>query len=191
MMYEDDKRERKSIRLKDYDYSSAGAYFVTICTHSKQSQLGEIVNGEMNLSAIGQIAKACWMEIPKHFDNTILDEFIIMPNHVHGIIGITDSRGVQLNAPTGTNHYSTISPRKNTLSVIIRTYKAAVTRSCRQQDYHVFQWQRNYFERILRNQKNYTESAGTLRITHRSGNWMKKILSIRIQGEDPHEASQR
>jgi len=153
MKYNPHIHQRRSIRLKDYDYSSAGAYFVTICTHDKECWLGDLVNSEMVLSEIGQIAKALWLEIPQHFENVILDDFIIMPNHVHGIVLNTDSRGVQLNAPTKTNYYSTISPKKNTLSVVIRTYKAALTRACRQQGYEFFRWQRNYYERVVRNQK--------------------------------------
>ena len=119
MNFDPDVHDRSSIRLKDHDYSSAGAYFVTICTHDKECWLGDVVNSEMVLSETGQIAKALWLEIPQHFENVILDDFIIMPNHVHGILLNTDSRGVQLNAPTKTNYYSTISPKKNTLSVVI------------------------------------------------------------------------
>jgi REP element-mobilizing transposase RayT len=121
-MKTDNKHHRKSIRLKEYDYSQPGEYFVTICTHSHECVLGKIIHGEMRLNEIGKIVEKCWKEIPIHFPNTELDEFVVMPNHIHGIIVLRDySRDVQLNVPTR------LSPRRWTLSVIIRTYKAAVT----------------------------------------------------------------
>ncbi len=104
------KPYRKSVRLKGYDYSQTGYYFVTICIRISKCILGEVVKGEMRLSAVGVMAKKCWLKIPEHFSGTELDEFIVMPNHVHGIIfisnqvlensGVQVGRGVQLNAPT-------------------------------------------------------------------------------------------
>jgi putative transposase len=86
-------RKRKSIRLKEYDYSSPGEYFVTICTHDQKCIFGDVINEEMHLSQEGIIARHYWMEIPEHFHNAVLDEFIIMPNHVHGIIILTEPVG--------------------------------------------------------------------------------------------------
>jgi REP element-mobilizing transposase RayT len=77
---------RKSIRLKEYDYSQEGLYFITICCHNKSCLLGEIIDSKMHLNEAGNIVKECWLDIPKHFSNVILHEFIIMPNHIHGII---------------------------------------------------------------------------------------------------------
>jgi REP element-mobilizing transposase RayT len=79
---------RKSIRLKGYDYAQEGLYFITICCQDKAQLFGEIMNGEMILNECGEIANKCWMEIPEHFPNVELHEYIIMPNHVHGIIEI-------------------------------------------------------------------------------------------------------
>ena len=79
-------RTRKSNRLRTYDYSRGGHYFVTICTHNRVNYFGEIDRDQMELSNIGQIAKDCWQHIPEHFENTALDEFVVMPNHIHGII---------------------------------------------------------------------------------------------------------
>ena len=169
---------RKSTRLKEYDLpreiirdfcipasrkvkishgvnSSSGAYFVTICTHDKVSVFGEVTDGRMNLSPIGKIAESCWKEIPEHFEHVDLDYYIVMPNHQHGILFFTDHgnrRGVQLNAPTRANFFSQISPKKHTLSVIIRTYKGAVTRLCRLNGHADFKWQRSFFDRIIRNE---------------------------------------
>ena len=145
---------RKSIRLQEYDYASTGAYFVTICTHDKKCLFGEVIDEKMIQSPIGEIAESCWQEIPQHFEHVDLDYFVIMPNHIHGILFFSDHddcRGVQLNAPTDANFYAKISPNKNTLSVIIRTFKAAVTRQCRLNGYEHFKWQRSFFDRVIRN----------------------------------------
>jgi REP element-mobilizing transposase RayT len=75
-----------TIRLKNYDYSQNGCYFVTICTKDKQKYFGNIENEKMVLNEIGEIVEKFWLEIPKHFPSVVLDEFVIMPNHVHGII---------------------------------------------------------------------------------------------------------
>jgi len=165
MTYNAQKHHRRSIRLKGYNYSQAGAYFVTICTHNHIFFFED--------DRIRGIAEQCWLEIPRHFRDIELDEWIIMPNHLHGILSIggeiirrgtacpqnanTDvnaritGRGVQLNAPTS-NPFTAISPRSNTLSVIVRTYKAAVTTLCRRSGYDQFKWQRNYYERVIRNE---------------------------------------
>ncbi len=81
---------RRSIRLKDYDYSRPGGYFVTICTIHKQNLFSNIIDGIVVLNEFGQIIQKCWYEIPKHFDNVGLDEMVIMPNHFHGIIFLTN-----------------------------------------------------------------------------------------------------
>jgi putative transposase len=153
-----DDQHRRSVRLSNYDYAQAGAYFVTICTHARRLFFER--------GTVREIAERCWLEIPRHFLIVTLDEWVIMPNHVHGIIVITNSnnerddlnaphrRGVQLNAPTVSrdpaNRHSLISPHRNTLAVIVRTYKAAVTTFCRKEGHSDFQWQRNYYEHIIR-----------------------------------------
>ena len=85
------KNPRKPIRLKNWDYSSPGYYFVTICTKDHQHFFGVVVDNKMQLSQIGKIAENCWQEIPHHFQHVKLDEFIFMPNHVHGILILTDT----------------------------------------------------------------------------------------------------
>ena len=92
MKLERERYHRRSIRLKGHDYSHPGAYFITICTINRAFLFGEVVGGNMRLNAMGQIVHQCWLAIPDHFPNTALDEFIIMPNHVHGIIWIVESQ---------------------------------------------------------------------------------------------------
>lgn len=86
--------DRRSIRLRDYDYTQSGAYFVTLCTHERLPLFGAVVSGEMVCNVWGQIVQACWDEIPAHYPMVELDAFVVMPNHMHGIIVITgDSVG--------------------------------------------------------------------------------------------------
>ena len=92
---------RRSIRLQGYDYSQAGAYFVTLCTQNRQCLFGEIVNGDMRLNEAGRIVADSWAWLAEQYDHVSLDEYVVMPNHAHGIIVITDDcRGGSRVAPT-------------------------------------------------------------------------------------------
>ena len=154
---------RRSIRLQEYDYSQNGYYYVTICTKHFIKYFGEIKNGEMKLNNIGKIVKQCWDDLPNHYENCILDEFVIMPNHVHGIIVIDNVNanvvvGAGLKpaptkpaptkpAPTG-DHL-----KRYGLFEIIRAFKTFSARKINDsQNLFRFQWQRNYYERIIRNE---------------------------------------
>jgi putative transposase len=143
--------DRRSIRLQGFDYSQEGAYFVTIVTYHRDCLFGDITDGEMTLNDFGTIADECWRTIPEHFQSVELGEYIIMPNHLHGIILIHDNgRGTIYSAPT--EQYG--KPTKGSIPTIVRTYKAAVTRQITRQ-YHTTEiWQRNYFEHIIRDEKN-------------------------------------
>ncbi len=92
MPYNSDIHHRHSIRLREYDYSQAGAYFVTICTQNRECLLGEIVEGEMRLNAAGNVAADSWAWLADQYDYVELDHWVVMPNHIHGIIVITDDR---------------------------------------------------------------------------------------------------
>ena len=143
MKYNPDIHHRRSIRLRDYDYSQAGAYFVTICTHNHECLFGEIADGVMMLNASGRIAAQCWREIPSHFPHSALDEWVIMPNHLHGIVILTDTVGAKNFSPlqNGTS---------KTIGSIVRGFKIGVTKWMRQHtDVHTV-WQRNYWEHIIR-----------------------------------------
>jgi putative transposase len=159
------QHNRKSLRLKEYDYSHPGEYFITICSYDHVCAFGEIIQGEMRLNEVGKIAEKYWIEIPRHFANANLDEFIVMPNHLHGILIINErveniklnekniTVGVQYIEPLPRNTYQHIIPKS--LGTIIRSYKAAVTHECRQCGYHDFRWQRNYFDRVIRNDNEF------------------------------------
>jgi REP element-mobilizing transposase RayT len=104
--YDPRKHHRRSIRLPGYDYRSPGAYFVTVCVRQGDCLLGEVVDGQMQLSAWGQVADRQWRRIPQHFSHVQLDEWVVMPNHVHGILIITGRVGVgrgEASTPTPTS----------------------------------------------------------------------------------------
>jgi putative transposase len=93
MNYNPEKHHRRSIRLKGYDYRREGGYYFTICCHKRRCLLGEIEDGVMHLNLVGATVKAVWDSLSRHFPLIELDAFVVMPNHVHGIIVITDSSG--------------------------------------------------------------------------------------------------
>lgn len=140
---------RRSIRLKDYNYADYGAYFVTLCTKNKQCIFGEIKEGKVRLSALGAITKNCWLQIPQHFSDVILDVFVIMPNHVHGILWINNSQ----KSGDEVRRFGNIVA--SSLSSIVRSYKAAVTKEinliCNQTGTSLV-WQRNFYEHIIRDE---------------------------------------
>ena len=167
---------RQSIRLKNYNYAGNGYYFVTICIQDKQCFFGDVIDGKMQLSSAGKIAQQYWSEIPQHSKHTYLDKFIIMPNHVHGIIIIDNPENPRRNVPTGVDNecdlsqtMSKLSPKSGTLSVIIRSYKSSATRSRRQTGDNIFQWQSRFYEHIIRDEK----SLNNIRhyIIHNPAKW--------------------
>jgi len=137
-----------SIRLKDYDYSLAGAYFVTICIPNRDCILGRIEDGTMILSEYGRIVDDCWDDLPKHYDHIILDQFIVMPNHVHGIVILTDTVSV------GVGFKPTPTQRVHGLSEIVRGFKTFSARRINElrNTQGCKLWQRNYHDRIIRNE---------------------------------------
>ncbi len=146
MTFDPNIHHRRSIRLRDHDYSSGGYYFVTICTHRREQLFGHIDNNDMVLNGYGEIVLRTWNDLPKHYQNAQLDEFIIMPNHIHGIvILIDDGVGAGLKpAPTGKRHG---------LPEIIRGLKTFSARRINEVRDMAGSpvWQRNYHEHIIRN----------------------------------------
>ena len=150
MKYNPDKHHRRSIRLQGYDYSQPGIYFITICTKNHECLFGEILNGEMRLNEFGKIAHQCWLEMPHHFPHIQLDEFVVMPDHIHGIIVLNNIVGAKKFSPLQ-NITPFRSPSK-TIGSIIRGFKIGVTKGFRQNTDIYVVWQRNYYEHIIRNE---------------------------------------
>ncbi len=139
--------KRKTPRLKEYDYSTPGAYFVTICTHNKKCLFGEIANGQMHLNNLGTIANREILNIEMHYQNIRMDKYVIMPNHIHFLIAITE--------PERINPFPTI---KADIPNIAGKFKAGVTRIVGNAFMHSAKkpiWQRSYHDHIIRDEKDY------------------------------------
>lgn len=161
--FDPQKHHRRSIRLKDYDYSQEGAYFVTVVTWRRECLFGKIVNGETTLSHYGEIVQKWWSEIPVHFPDVETGAFIIMPNHIHGIILIEDRRGT-VPVPNDDVHPQTQDRRHTkggetpplhtpTLGQIVAYFKYKSTKEMNlldNTDTVTKFWQRNYYEHVIR-----------------------------------------
>ncbi len=145
----------KQYRLPGYDYSRPGFYFITICTKDREEFFGEIINNEMVLSKIGEIVQFYWLELVESFENINLDEFIIMPNHVHMVIEIMEYNYCR-NAPWRVLAESNITIRplqKNSISSIINHFKGNVKRYCNKNESNFFCWQSKFYDRIIHDEK--------------------------------------
>ncbi len=167
--YDPKIHHRRSIRLKGYDYTQAGAYFVTIVTQGREALFGEVVNGEMRLNRYGEIVQAAWFDLPRHYRHVELGAFVVMPNHVHGIIilngtGRGGSVPGQPSVAAGMKSGTASVPEKTKtrpyskqhgLPEIVRAFKSFSARRVnvlrRMEGTPV--WQRNYYEHIIRNQQ--------------------------------------
>ena len=147
MKFDPKIHHRRSIRLKGYDYSQAGAYFVTIVAWQREMLFGDIVNGEMVLNDFGGIISEKWQWLEKQYEYIELGEWVIMPNHFHGILAIHDNgRGGSRSAPTPI--------KRKPLGGLIGAFKTVSTKQInllRDTEGQVV-WQRNYYERIIRNE---------------------------------------
>ena len=153
MKYNPNVHHRHSIRLKGYDYTKEGAYFITICTHNRKNIFRNIVGVGATrwvaLNDYGEIAKNEWLKTEIIRKNIRLGKFIIMPNHMHGIIFVTDTLCGDSGRPTG-------SPlQSNSIGSIVGQYKSVVTKSIRMAGFSDFKWQRNYFENIIKNDTDF------------------------------------
>jgi putative transposase len=147
-------QQRHSIRLKGYDYSQKGFYFITICTQNRECLFGEIVENKMMLNNVGKYAKKSWNDIPLHFPHVKLDVYCIMPNHIHGILNIFKPIGAKDFLPQQICAEKQMGTSK-TIGSIIRGFKIGVTKWIRKQMPGKKIWQRNYYEHIIRNENDY------------------------------------
>lgn len=174
MAYDPEKHHRRSIRLGGYDYAQAGGYFVTICTQDRVCLFGDVVNGEMWLNGTGRIVHDEWMRTPVLRPRVTLDAFVVMPNHIHGIIilgdghnavndGATAGRGTLQRAPTerGSAVERFGRPTSDSIPTIVRLFKSATTKRINRLrgTPGAPVWQRNYYEHIVRDD----ESLGRIR----------------------------
>jgi len=183
-MYNPDIHHRKSIRLKGYDYSRSGAYFLTICTQNRECLFGDVRDGEMVMNDAGECIRKCWLGFPNRFPILSIDEFVVMPNHMHGVIMINgmdksknkgkyNEKGEHKVRPYGTkNDANCIEPcvrpssyihihgtSGNSIGRIIQAFKSITTYQyaigVKKYNWQTFPgklWQRNYFDRIIRNE---------------------------------------
>lgn len=144
---------RRSIRLREYDYSQPGAYYVTITTLRMRELFGEISAGVVRLSPLGRIVEREWLRLPNRFIGLELDEYVIMPNHIHGILVLIGNEDIQVVGRPKVERFG--NPVAGSLPTIVRSYKASVTghwhRVLGRNANPV--WQRNYYEHVIRNQQ--------------------------------------
>jgi len=145
---------RKSPRLKSWDYSNPYWYFVTICTHNHINYFGEIKNEKLFYNKLGLYAEECIKNITAHYKNVEVDYYVIMPNHIHAIIIInpvgTCHGTSRQNNNHGLRHASTV--QNISLGNIVGSFKSAVTKWANLNDYKYFKWQRRFYDRIIRNE---------------------------------------
>lgn len=168
------------MRAQWWNYSNNGAYFITICTENRTHYFGEIKDGKMILSEAGKIAQKCWDEIPQHFPFVELGAFVVMPDHVHGIIMISNNdekiisdlsdRVVACNDCTD-KIMAEKSPKKGSVSSIIRSYKSAVSKFSRIEDPN-FKWQAKYHDIIIRDSEAFVNISRY--IENNPKNWKNK-----------------
>ncbi len=171
MVFNPDVHRRRSIRLRDYDYSCAGEYFVTICTWQRECLFGEIVDSVMRLNDAGQMVKDSWRQILNHFSGVNIDQYVIMPNHFHGIVtivgagsprpGARDNRTVGAGSPRPglsdpkTEGGETPPLRRATLGQVVGFFKYQSTKRINilRDNPGTPVWQRNYYERVIRDDR--------------------------------------
>ena len=157
----------ESARLKNHDYGDEGLYFITICTANQEHYFGKIVDGIMQLSHAGILADVLWSEMANHSKNIKLHEFVVMPNHIHGIIEILENNNrddrdqrrdvacnVSTTTPDTTTMMSRISPKPGTIGRIIGSYKGAVTKHARRLGLP-FKWQSRFYDHIIRSEQSF------------------------------------
>ncbi|HEY5648666.1 MAG TPA: transposase [Nitrospiria bacterium] len=161
--FKSDIHHRRSIRLAAYDYSKAGAYYLTLCSQDRECLFGSVIRGEMDLNDAGRMVKRLWLDLNAKFENVETDTYVIMPNHFHGVIILNDSRGRRGEScirPHQGDHkdrpYGTFA---GTLGRVIQAFKSITTygyiQGVKKGNWPPFSrrlWQRNYYEHIIRNE---------------------------------------
>ena len=146
-----DKRRRKQLRLKNYDYTQEGAYYVTGCTQNRECLFGNVRDGKMELNEYGKIVKQEWYKTGEIRKNIELDEFIVMPNHIYGIIIIAGT----CNVPQRNRNEKFGSSVSNSIPTIIKLFKSTTTKQINQRRNTTKKsiWQRGFYEHVIRNEE--------------------------------------
>ncbi|SDM83287.1 REP element-mobilizing transposase RayT [Geoalkalibacter ferrihydriticus] len=173
-MYNPDVHNRRSIRLRDFNYDDGGAYFVTACAWRRECLFGDVVDGLVRLNELGMVVRDCWTAIPQHFPHVELDEFIIMPNHIHGVFWIVNDNSpvgathaspdlgsinpAETGALTRATHASPLrrpGPKRRSVGAIVGSFKSAATKriNAMRDDVGCPVWQRNYYEHVIRDER--------------------------------------
>jgi REP element-mobilizing transposase RayT len=152
MPYNPAIHNRHSIRLSGYDYAQPGAYFLTINTHKKEHLFGRVVDGVVQLSPVGEITQEQWLKIPDHFSNVVLDAFVIMPNHLHGILVITEGEG-----GAGRALPERLGSQSGSIPAIVQNFKSITSRKINKQleTPGPTIWHRNYYEHVIRDEEDF------------------------------------
>jgi len=166
MTYDPERHHRKSIRLPGYEYTQAGAYFVTVCTQNRECMFGDVAEGQIALADPGRMVESAWRDLPEHYPGVALDEFVVMPNHLHGIIILVGAgpracpqgSGRPQGVDGGPGQPQGVAP---TLSLpdVVHRFKSLTTaryrREVRDSGWQPFAgrlWQRNYYEHVIRDE---------------------------------------
>ncbi len=154
MTYDPAKHHRRSIRLPNYDYGTSAAYSLTCVTHQRECLFGKVVKGKMVLSVLGLIVDECWQAVAIHFESVTLDAFVVMPNHVHGIVVIESGNSGNNDVADAPNVAVQKFPK---LGQIVGYFKYQVAKrvNLRRDTTAAPVWQRNYHEHIIRNQREW------------------------------------
>ena len=154
-----------------------GIYFITICTQDRIHYFGEIMNHKMNLSAIGEWAQKCWENIPTHFPHVEIPSFVVMPNHIHGILVINDPH-LDSKTTSSERPHNEFGPQSMNLASVIRGFKIGVTRFAKQSGLS-FKWQPRYYDHVIRNLVDWNRIATY--IENNVGQWDIDELNTDIE----------
>jgi REP-associated tyrosine transposase len=170
-------------RLKERDYSHPGFYFVTICANYKRSIFGGVIRRNVDLTPAGRIVHESWIAIPSHFVRVNLHSFVVMPNHFHGILQIAEIRLAQHAVPLQGNQHGA-SARPGSLSVIVRSFKAEVTRRARLElNWKGEIWQRNYFDRVIRDGRELADVSRYIEENPMKWEWDQENPQVKTTSE--------
>ena len=150
MKHDTSQHYRRSTRLRGYDYSQSGSYFVTVCVQNRERVFGQVVNGEMILNEAGRMVEEEWLKAPAVRPQVELDEFVVMPNHFHGIIIIRNDLGIGATHRVAPTMKRPAGPMARSVGAMMAQFKSIATTRIRSLGHPGFAWQRNYYEHVIR-----------------------------------------